>query len=114
MVVEKSLTKNFSIHSMEEKKLGQIQGRISRRSMVLYEELAEDRWFSISQYNKLSSTCISNMYILACMAVEKSLTKIYTSKYGRKENWTNTGKNKQKTSSQSHETTNHHQPAYKI
>ena len=33
MVVEKSLTKNFSIHSMEEKKLGQIQGRISRRRL---------------------------------------------------------------------------------
>ena len=39
--------------------------------------------------------------------------KWHSSKNGRKENWTNTGKNKQeKTGFQSHDTTSHHQPAY--
>ena len=64
MVAEKSLTKNFILQSMEGKKRGQMQGRISRRS-----------WFSILRYIKSSSTCIPNMSILACMVVEKSLTK---------------------------------------
>ena len=41
--------------------------------------------------------------------------KCHSSKYGRKENWTNTGKNKQeKAGSQSHDTTSHHQPANQI
>ena len=35
MVVEKSLTKNFIIQSMERKKIRQIQGRISRRRLFL-------------------------------------------------------------------------------
>ena len=36
--------------------------------------------------------------------------KFYHSKYGKKENWTNTGKNKQeKAGSQSHNTACHHQ-----
>ena len=105
--MEKSLTKNFILQCIEGKKIGQIQGRIS----------GED-WFSIPQYNKLSPACIPYMTIPACMVVEKSLTKNSTnkschqtayltlkgvcskvkkfnsSKYGRKENWTNTGKNK--------------------
>ena len=33
-VSQKSLTKNFIIQSMERKKIGQIQGRISRRRLV--------------------------------------------------------------------------------
>ena len=33
-VLQKSLTKNFIIQSMERKKIGQIQGRISRRRLV--------------------------------------------------------------------------------
>ena len=48
------------------KKNGQIQGRISRR-----------RLFPSPIYNKSSSTCILNMRILACMVVEKSLTKYF-------------------------------------
>ena len=64
MAAEKSLTKNFILQSMEGKKSGQMQGRISRRS-----------WFSIPRYIKSSSTCILNISILACMVVEKSLTK---------------------------------------
>ena len=45
------------------------------------------------------------MLILACMVVEKYFSKCHSSKYRRKENWTNTGKNKQeKACSQTHET----------
>ena len=41
--------------------------------------------------------------------------KFRHSKYGKKEIWTNTGKNKQeKTGSQSHDTIHHYQPAYQI
>ena len=41
--------------------------------------------------------------------------KFHHSKYGKKENWTNTGKNKQeKAGLQSHNTIYHYQPAYQI
>ena len=64
MVVEKSLTKYFIPHSMKRKKIGQIQGRISRRRLVLNPTLQQ---------------CIMNLAtkydILACMVLEKSLTK---------------------------------------
>ena len=139
MAVEKSLTKNAILQSMEGKKIEQIQGMISRRRKVL---------------NRTIQVVINrhiNMSILACIAVEKSLTKhfilqsiegkrigqiqarinrrrlnlnariqqvvinlhikyehssmyccgeifdetFHLSNYGRKENWTNTGKNGQ-------------------
>ena len=41
--------------------------------------------------------------------------KFHSSKYGRQENWTGTGKIMQETAgSQSHDTTSHHEPAYQI
>ena len=41
--------------------------------------------------------------------------KCHSSKYGRKENWTNTGKNKQEEAgSRSQDTPSHHQPVYQI
>ena len=41
--------------------------------------------------------------------------EIHHSKYGKKENWTNTGKNKQeKAGSQSHDPIHHYQPAEHI
>ena len=41
--------------------------------------------------------------------------KFHYSKYGKEENWTNTGKNKhQKASSQSNNTIHHYQSAYQI
>ena len=41
--------------------------------------------------------------------------KFHHSKYGKKENWTNTGKNKkEKAGSQSHNKIHHYQPAYRI
>ena len=69
---------------MDGKKIEQIQGRIRGEG-----------WFSIPQYNKSSSTCIPNISILAFILLEKSLTEnVILQKYGRKENWTNTGNNK--------------------
>ena len=44
-VLHKSLTKNFIIQSMERKKIGQIQGRISR---------SRPGWIAIPRYNTLS------------------------------------------------------------
>ena len=54
---------------MERNKTGQIQGRISRRMLVL-----------IPRYSKTLSTCITNITFLACMVVERSLTKTFTKK----------------------------------
>ena len=55
------------------------------------------------------------MTILACMVSQKSLTKISLFKIGKKENRTNTGKNKQGEAGwQFHDTIHHYQPAYHI
>ena len=64
--VEKSVTKNLIIQSMEGKKIGQIQRRISRRRLVLHP-LTQQAF----------STCIPNMSILACMVIKKSLPKYF-------------------------------------
>ena len=61
---QKSLTKNFIIQNMERKKIGQMHGRIRGEG-----------WFEIPRYSMSSSICIPNMTFLACMVVEKSLTK---------------------------------------
>ena len=91
--------------SMEGKKIGQIQERISRW-LVLYPMIQQIVINLHTKYDLHAN--------LACMVVEKSSTKeIHSSKYGMKENWTNTGKNNQeKTGSQSNDTTCRHQPAY--
>ena len=53
------------------------------------------------------------MTTLVCTVSQKSLTK--NSKYGKKENWTNKGKNKQeKAGLQSHNRACHHQSVYQI
>ena len=56
------------------------------------------------------------MTTLACTVSGKSLTKNFTiPKYGKKENWTNTGKNKQeKADLQSNGTACHHQSVHQI
>ena len=104
-VSQKSLKKNFIIQSMERKKMGKIQGRIRGEGC-----------FTIPQYNTSLSTCLPNITILACTVSQKSLTKNFIIlKYGEKENWTNTGKHKQKNAgSQSHDTIHHYQTAYQI
>ena len=89
---------------MEEKKIGKIQGRIRGEGM-----------FSISRYNKLSSTFIpkydhSSLY--GCWDLFGDF--FHSSTYGRKENWTNTGKNKQEKPGSQSQDTSHHQPSYQI
>ena len=56
------------------------------------------------------------MTTLACTVSQKSLTKNFIiQSMEKKENWTNTGKNKQeKAGSKSHDTIHHYQPAYQI
>ena len=63
-ISQKSLTKNSIIQSMERKKIGQIQGRISRRMLV-----------AIQRYSMSSSICIPNTTRLARKVVEKTLMK---------------------------------------
>ena len=97
-VLQKSLTKNFNIQSMERKKIGQIHGRISRRRLV---------------HNPTIQYIIINLYTKYVYSSLHSFTEIFDekfhhSKYGKKENWINTGKNKQeKAASQSHDTIHH-------
>ena len=54
---------DFVVQSMERKKIGQIQARISRRRFAIPRSMS-------------SLICIINMTTLACTVVEKSLTKI--------------------------------------
>ena len=104
-VSQKSLTKNFIIQSMERKKIGQIQGRLSRRRLV---------------HNPTIQYIIINLHTKYDYSSLHSFREIFDeifhhSKDGKKENWTNTGKIKQeKAGSQSHDTIHHYQPAYQI
>ena len=92
-------------HSKYGKKIGQIQGRICRRRLV---------------HNPTMKYIIINLLTKYDYSSLHSFTKIFDekfhhSKYGKKENRTNTGKNKQeKAGSQSHDTIHHYQPAYQI
>ena len=145
---------------MERKKIGQIQRNISRRRLVHNPEiqytiinlhikydysslhsLAEifDEKFHHSKYGKKENRTntwknkqekagsqspiqytIINEHIKYDYSSSHSLAEIFDekfhhSKYGKKENRTNTGKNKQeKAGSQSHDTACHHQLAYQI
>ena len=81
-VSQKSLTKNFIIQSMERKKIGQIQGRINRRRLVRNPTI---------QYiivNLLTKYDYSRLHSFTEIFDEK----FHHSKYGKKENWTNTGR----------------------
>ena len=105
-LLQQSLTKNFIIQNMERKKLGQIEGRISIRRLVRNLTIQ----FIIINLHTCTKYDNSSLY---------SFTKIFDekfkhSKYGKKENRTNTGKNKEKAGSQSHDTMHHYQPAYQI
>ena len=103
-VSQKSLTKNVIIQSIERKKIGQIQGKISRRRLVRnptiqyiiinlltkydysslhsFKEIFDEKFHhskygrkKIGEYNTSLSTCIPNMTTLACTVSQKSLTK---------------------------------------
>ena len=70
---------------MERKKIGQIQGRISRRRLV---------------HNPTTQYNIINLLTKYDYSSLNSFTEIFDekfdhSKYEKKENWTSTGKNKQ-------------------
>ena len=54
-VSQKSLTKNSIIQSMERKKIGQIQGRISRRRLVCNHTIQH---VIINPYTKYDSSCL--------------------------------------------------------
>ena len=80
---------------MERKKTGQIQGRISWRRLVRNPTI---QYIIINRHTKYE---YSSLHSFTEIFDEKFLH----SKYGKKENWTNTGKNKQeKAGSQSHDT----------
>ena len=77
--LQKSLTKDYIIQSMERKKIGQIQRRISMRRLV---------------YNTTIQYIIINLHSKYCYSSLHSFTvifdeKFHYSKYGKNENWTN-------------------------
>ena len=105
IVSQKSLTKIFIIQSMEWKKIGQIQGRLSRRRLVRNPTIQYIIINLLTQYD----------YSRLHSFIEIFDEKFHHSKYGKKENWTNTGKNEQeKAGSQSDDTIFHYQLAYTI
>ena len=85
-VSQKSLTKNFIIQNMERKKIGQIQGRISMRRLVRNPTI---QYIIINLHTKYD---YSNLHRFTEIFDEK----FHYSKYGKKEYWTNTGKNKRR------------------
>ena len=85
-VSQKSLTKNFIIESTERKKIGQIQGRISRRRLVCNPMI---QYIIINLHTKYDYSSLHS-------STEIFDKKFHHSKYGKKENWTNTGKNKRR------------------
>ena len=95
----------FIIQSMERKKIGQIQGRLRRRRLVRNQTI---QYIIINLHIKYDYTSLHSF-------TEIFDEKFHHSKYGKKENWTNTGKNKQeKAGSQSHDTIHHYQLAHQI
>ena len=82
-VSQKSLTKNFIIQSMERKKIGQIQGRISMRWLFRNPTI---QYIIINLLTKYDYSSLHSF-------TETFDEKFHHSKYGKKENWTNTGKN---------------------
>ena len=159
-VSQKSLTKKFHHSKYGKKKIGQIQRRISRRrlgrnptiqyiiinlltkydysSLHSFTEIFDEK-FHHSKYGKkenwintgknkqekagsytLIQYIIINLLTKYDYSSLHSFTEIFDekfhhSKYGKKENWINTGKNKQeKAGLQYHHTIHHYQPAYQI
>ena len=85
---------------MERKKIGHIRGRISRRRLVRNPTI---QYIIINLHTKYDCSSLHSF-------TEIFDEKFHHSKYGKKENWTNTGKNKQeKAGLQSHTKACHHQ-----
>ena len=90
---------------MERKNIGQIQGRISRRMLVRNPTIQYIIINLLTQYD----------YSRLHSFIEFFDEKFHHSKYGKKEHWTNTGKNEQeKAGLQSHDTARHHPSVYQI
>ena len=90
---------------MERKKIRQIQGRISRSRLDRNPKI---QYIIINLHTKYEYSSLHSF-------TEIFDEKFQHSKYGKKENWTNTGKNKQeKAGLQSHNIACHHQPVYQI
>ena len=90
---------------MEKKKIEQIEGRISMRMLVCNTTI---QYIIINLHTKYEYSSLHG-------STEIFDEKFHYSKYGKKENWTNTGKNKQeKDGSQSNDTMHHYQLAYQI
>ena len=86
-----------------------------RKSDKSREKKEWEGLFTFPWYNTSLSTSIPKMTTLACTVLQNLWRKIHSSKYGKKENWTNAEKNKQqKAGSQSHNTIHHYHPAYQI
>ena len=160
-VLQKSFTKDFIIQSIERKKIGQIQGRISRRRLVRnttiqyiiinlhtkydysslhgFTEIFDEKLYhskygkKIRQipgrirmrrlvHNPMMQYTIINQHTKYDYSSSHGFNEIFDekfhySKYGKKENRTNAGKNKHKKAGlQSHitiHTIHHYHPAYK-
>ena len=80
MVLDISLTKNYSTECMVRKESEHIQGRTNRRRLVFYPTI---QLVIVNQYTKYE------------LSVLYSCGDIFDEKYGEKEKRTNTGKNKQ-------------------
>ena len=92
IVVEISLMKNVILQNMDWKKIGQIQGRKCRRRLVPNPTIQQA---IINMHTKYEHSSLHGSW-------EIFDEKFHSSKYGWKENWTNTGKNKhEKAGSQS-------------
>ena len=90
---------------MERMKIGQIQGRIRIRRVVYIPTI---QYIIINLHTKYDYSSLHSF-------TEIFDENFHHSKYGNKENWTNTGKNKQeKAGLQSHDTAYHHQSVYQI
>ena len=104
-VSQKSLTKNYIFQSMERKTIGQMLERIRMRRLVRNPTIQHIIINLHTKYDYSSSNIFTeNLY-----------EKFHYSKYGKKENWTDAGKNKhEKAGSQSNDTIHHYHHAYKI
>ena len=78
-------------------------------------------YFSVAMYPKTLQFLLFSLVFhrfsknVSSFCTEVLDKKFDSSKYGRQENWTATGKNMQETAgSQSHDTTSPHEPAYQI
>ena len=102
-VSQKSLSKNFIIQNIERKKIRRLQGR-SRRRLVCNPTI---QYIIINLLTKYDSSSLNSF-------TEIFDEKFHHSKYGKKENWTNTRNKQEKAGSQSHYTIHHYQLAYQI